>query len=103
MTALYKARAHDLGVDERHLHEQLLAAHAERVEGADAHQVLDDLDAHPRALAEVEQRAVGAAALGRALAHDGRGRGAAHLLDVAQADPQRPPVALDREALERSR
>jgi hypothetical protein len=48
----------------RHLHEELLAAHAERVEGAHAHQVLDDLDAHPRALAEVAQRAVRSAAPG---------------------------------------
>src|SRR5665648_943070 len=35
------------GVEQRHLRDELLAAHPESVEGAEAHEVLRDLAAHP--------------------------------------------------------
>ncbi len=89
----------DLRVHQRHLHEQLFAAHAEAIEGPHPHQVDDDLDAHPRAPAEVGQRAVGPAALGRAFGDDRRAGRVAHLLDVGEPDPQGPAVALDGKAV----
>jgi len=87
----------DLRMHERHLHEQLLAPHAEPVEGPYPHQVDDDLDAHQRAPTEVGQRAVRPAAFRRPFAHDGRDGRLAHLLDVGQPDSQCPAVALDGE------
>ena len=46
------------GVEQRHLRDQLLTAHAERVEGAEAREVLRDLAADSRAPYEVGQRGV---------------------------------------------
>ena len=46
------------GVEQRHLRDQLLAAHAEGVEGAEAREVLGDLAADARARHEVRQRRV---------------------------------------------
>jgi hypothetical protein len=86
-------------VHQRHLHEQLLAACAQLVEGSHPHQVDDDLDAHPCAPAEIGQRAVWPAALGRSLGHDRRAGRVAHLFDVGQADPQGAAVALDGKAV----
>ena len=97
------------GVQQRHLRDQLLAAHAERVEGAEARQVLGDLAADARAPDEVGERGVrprrparGPRPLARRVAarlDDRPPRRRAHLLDVGQPHAQRRAVPLHLEPL----
>ncbi len=70
-SCLYAA-APSARVEDGQLGEQLLAARAERVEGAHAHQVLGDLYAGARALHEVGQRECTAGAAGRSGRPSGR-------------------------------
>ena len=100
------------GVEQRHLRDELLAAHAERVEGAEAHEVLGDLAADARARHEVGERGVrprlpGGRRARRRRPPDGHRRAPrrspaaprAHLFDVGQPHAQRRAVVLDLEPL----
>ncbi len=95
------------GVEQRHLRDQLLAAHAERVEGAEPREVLGDLATHARARHEVGQRRVRLRrpARGRPLGppatrfDDRSPRRGAHLLHVSQPHAQRRAVLLHLEPL----